>query len=306
MAMRKGTTKMGKKRTILYRMDWDACFYSDMASGIGFQITEPAEVSLDGSKEKTLYGPQSPLYGTTYGDEREFTERYRCKCGKLRSRAYEGETCPFCKEKVEARGSNINICGWISLNGSGAFVIQPLYFRILAQAIGKEFSEIVNCKKKVDTNGIQTALKPGDLDFVPTHPFYGIGIQEFYNRYEEVLEYYMKLPNKKNKITTFQILLAQKDQVFTHHIPVYSTYLRPQSITQDTFYFQGADKMINVIFKLSEQLKNCDDIEWDNFQARLQIKVNALWDYDFASMHGKEGIIRDMLLGGSLNKIGGR
>ena len=64
--------------------------------------------------------------------------------------------------------------------------------------------------------------------------------------------------------------------------------------------------MINVIFKLSEHLEDCPDIEWDNFQARLQIKVNALWDYDFTSMHGKEGIIRDMLLGGSLNKIGRR
>ena len=116
----------------------------------------------------------------------------------------------------------------------------------------------------------------------------------------------MHQSNKKNKIHTFELLLAQKDQVFTQHIPVYSTYLRPQSITQDTFYFQGADKMINVIFKLSEQLEDCPDIEWDNFQARLQIKVNMLWDYDFQSMHGKEGIIRDMLLGGSLNKIGRR
>ena len=295
---------MGKKRAMLARMDWDAAFYADMQNDVGFQITEPAEISLDGSKEKSMYGPQSPLYGTTYGDEREFIERWRCKCGRKKSRAYEGEECPFCHSKVEARGSNINICGWISLVKSGAFVIQPLYFRILAQAIGKEFAEIVNCKKKVDTNGIQSELKPGDLDFIPSHPFYGIGIQKFRDRYEEILDYYMHQSNKKNKIHTFELLLAQKDQVFTQHIPVYSTYLRPQSITQDTFYFQGADKMINVIFKLSEQLEDCPDIEWDNFQARLQIKVNMLWDYDFQSMHGKEGIIRDMLLGGSLNKIG--
>ena len=295
---------MGKKRAMLARMDWDTAFYADMQNDVGFQITEPAEISLDGSKEKSMYGPQSPLYGTTYGDEREFIERWRCKCGRKKSRAYEGEECPFCHSKVEARGSNINICGWISLVKSGAFVIQPLYFRILAQAIGKEFAEIVNCKKKVDTNGIQSELKPGDLDFVPSHPFYGIGIQKFKDRYEEVLDYYMHQSSKKNKIHTFELLLAQKDQVFTQHIPVYSTYLRPQSITQDTFYFQGADKMINVIFKLSEHLEDCPDIEWDNFQARLQIKVNALWDYDFTSMHGKEGIIRDMLLGGSLNKIG--
>ena len=106
---------MGKKRAMLARMDWDTAFYADMQNDVGFQITEPAEISLDGSKEKSMYGPQSPLYGTTYGDEREFIERWRCKCGRKKSRAYEGEECPFCHSKVEARGSNINICGWISL-----------------------------------------------------------------------------------------------------------------------------------------------------------------------------------------------
>ena len=55
------------------------------------------------------------------------------------------------------------------------------------------------------------------------------------------------------------------------------------------------------MFNLAESLKNCNPIELDFHMMRLQIKVNKLWDYDFESMHGKEGIIRDMLLGGSLN-----
>ena len=290
---------MGRKRTVLYRLNWDTQFYVDMMNGIGFKITEPVVISMDGSKERTLYGAQSPLYGSTYGDEQDYVERFRCQCGRTKSRQYEGEICPFCNGKVEYKESNINICGYITVPGD-AFVIQPLYFRILAKAIGKDFAEIVYWKTKVDTNGNRSRVTVDDLDFTPRHPFYGIGLQEFKERYEEILNYYKKQPNKKNKAATFDMLLEQKDAVFAKHIPVYSTLLRPQSLTQDTFYYQGADKLINPIFRICEQLETCDPIEWGFFMMRLQIKVNKLWDYDFESMHGKDGIIRDMLLGGSL------
>ena len=45
---------MGKKRAILSRMDWDAAFYADMQNDVGFQITEPAEISLDGDRKSTV------------------------------------------------------------------------------------------------------------------------------------------------------------------------------------------------------------------------------------------------------------
>lgn len=294
---------MGKQRAMLYRLDWDSCFYADMQMGIGFQIDEPVAINLDGSKDRTLYGAASPLYGTTYGDENDCIGRYRCLCGRLKGRQYEGEVCPFCKKPVEAKETNINICGYITIHGEETYLIQPLYFRILAQAIGKTFSEIIYAKYKVDTDGIRKRVDPEDLDIVPDHPFYGIGMREFYLRYEEILTYYMNLSSKKNKRKTFEMLLANKKSVFCQHIPIYSTLLRPQSITQDTFYYQGADKIINPMFSLSENLKRCDpnDIEWGYYMMRLQIKVNKLWDYDFETMNGKAGIIRDMLMGGSLN-----
>ena len=57
-----------KTKVLLRRMNWDATFYSDLLKGNAFIITEPAEVSIDGNKCKSLYGPQSPLYGTTFDD----------------------------------------------------------------------------------------------------------------------------------------------------------------------------------------------------------------------------------------------
>ena len=61
------------------RISWDVEFYSDMMNGNGFIISEPSEIKVDRERKKSLYGPQSPLYGTTYSDEQAFIERYRCE-----------------------------------------------------------------------------------------------------------------------------------------------------------------------------------------------------------------------------------
>lgn len=291
---------MGEVQVRFLRLNWDVCFHTDMVNGTGFQITQPADVSMDGTKERNMWGARSPLYGATYGSEQEYKQRFRCSCGLLTSRQFEGETCKICGTTVEDRGTDINTCGWISIP-EPAHVIQPLYFRMLAQAIGKDFADIVIIRTKVDTNGNRSPVTVDDLDFVPSHPFYGMGLMEFYRRYEEVMTYFMNLPNKKNKRKTFERLINEKRAVFTQHIPVYSLLLRPQSLTQDTFYFQGADKYINVIFRMADSLRTCDPIEWDLTLGRIQYRLNKLWDFDFEAIHGKEGIIRDTILGGSLN-----
>ena len=112
-------SKKKKKQTVeMRRLNWDAEFYSDLLSGNAFIISEPAEISLDGNKQKSLYGPQSPLYGTNYEDEQAFIERYRCRCGAFKGRNFENEICPICGTKVEYKDSDINVTGWISLGNN--------------------------------------------------------------------------------------------------------------------------------------------------------------------------------------------
>ena len=292
-------SKKKKKQTVeMRRLNWDAEFYSDLLSGNAFIISEPAEISLDGNKQKSLYGPQSPLYGTNYEDEQAFIERYRCRCGAFKGRNFENEICPICGTKVEYKDSDINVTGWISLGNNK--IISPYYFQILSSAIGRTvFPDIIYAKYKITTDGRREKLKDGDLDTEPSSPYAGIGVDAFYENYENILIYFKNL--KKNKAKTFDILLKEKRKVFTSHIPIASTLLRPQSVTNDTFYFSSVDKLVNTLFNLSENLKNCIDVERDYILQRIQIKVNAMSDIYFEELNGKTGLIRGEMLGGSLN-----
>lgn len=291
---------MGRnKRSVrIKRRNWDVDFYRDLLHGDAFVITEPAEISLDGTKQKSMYGPQSPLYGTTYEDEQAFIERCRCQCGAFKSRQFEGETCPICNTKVEERGSNINVTGWISLGNNR--IVSPYYYNILISAIGKKiFPDIIYAKYKITTDGNRE--KPGEEDYdeTPSSPYAGIGVDAFYDNYENILLYFKNI--KKNKAHTIDILINEKEKVFISHIPVVSTLLRPQSITSDTFYYNTIDKIVNTTFSLSENLKNCIDVERDYILQRLQTKVNEMWNIYLEELKDKDGFIRGEMLGGSLN-----
>lgn len=281
------------------RRDWNTDYYMDMLTGNGFEITEPAEVSLDGSKEKPLYGPQSPLYGTDYEDEHAFIERYRCKCGEFKSRQFEGEICPLCNTAVEYRDTDINITGWINL-GEENRVINPLYYNILSSVIGKKiFKDIITSKYKVTKDGKREKPTEEELDTPITSIYFGIGMDEFYENYETILNYFKD--KKKNKAKRFDKLIEQKYKVFVTKIPIYSTKLRPQSITFDSFYYESIDKMINTLFRLSENIKTCEIIERDFLLQRIQTKLNSMWDFNFNLLNGKDGYIRDQMLGYALN-----
>lgn len=291
--------KKNKKRKVrIRRLNWDALFYSTLLDGTGFIITEPAEINLDGTKKKAMYGAQSPLYGTTYEDEQSFVERYRCQCGAFKSRQFEGEICPICGTPVEFRDSNINTVGWISLGDYK--IINPYYFNLLSQTIGKKvFPDIIYAKYKITTDGKRVKPTEDDFEGEPSSPYAGIGVARFFENYDTILDYFASI--KKNKKHTIETLKKEKCKVFTSHIPIISTLLRPQSVTSDTFYFNSVDKLINTSFSLSVNLKNSIDVESDYILQRLQTKVNGMWDIYFSELNGKEGLIRGDMLGGSLN-----
>lgn len=292
---------MGKQFVKARRRNWDADYYLDLMTGEGFQITEPAGFSLNGSKQKSLYGARSPLFGTNYEDEQAYMERYRCECGRFKSQMFEGEICPFCKTKVEFRDTNIKMTGWI--NFGTHILINPYFYRVLCQAIGtKVFEEIIKSRYKVNRDGNIEDITEDDIGESFLSPFSLIGIRGFFERYEEILAYFKKKNKKKAK--TIDLLLTKKRFVFTSHIPIYSTMLRQQSITSDTFYFKGIDKLINTLFSLSEILKNgVEDIELNYILERSQEKVNKMWDMNFDLIDQKEGFIRGRVLGGPVNYI---
>jgi len=290
---------MGTRRAVVSRRNWDADAFADVASGTGFFIVDPPEVEIDENKKKALYGPQSPLYGTTYSDEQSFQERYRCKCGEFKGTIFEGETCPKCGTKIEFRDVDPRMTGWIPLGNKK--IIAPHYYRILQSAIGKdEFQEIIFMKKKVDRDGRRVDLSEDELkDFEPKSPFCGIGIEEFRMRFDEIIAYYKR--KKPAKAKTFDLVSEERLKVFTSHIPVYTTLLRQQSITAENFYFTGIDKDINTAVNLARNLRDSVEIETPVILNRIQSKANAIWEFNFELLNTKDGLIRDQLIGGSLN-----
>ena len=76
---------------------------------------------------------------------------------------------------------------------------------------------------------------------------------------------------------------------------------RPQSFTSDSYYFTTIDREINPLFNLVDSVEDAQDIELPFILQRIQDRVNNMWDYNFSLINGKEGFIRDKLLGGSLN-----
>ena len=176
---KKSKKSRNKLHVKIRRINWDVEYITSLRDGLGFTITEPASISIDGSKKKSMFGPRSELYGTTYGDEQEFAEQYSCECGRWKGRAFDGEICPFCHTKVKSVGDNIKITGWISLGRDK--IINPYYYKLLVSAIGKQiFPDIINCRKKVDKNG--KVSRPdiySDPDKPPLSPYSGIGIDKF-------------------------------------------------------------------------------------------------------------------------------
>ena len=90
---------MGKQIVRVKRCSWDVMFYDDIMTGNGFIISEPAEVKIDREKKKSLYGPQSPLYGTTYEDDKHLSNVIVVIVVNLRENSLKAKPAPSVEQK---------------------------------------------------------------------------------------------------------------------------------------------------------------------------------------------------------------
>lgn len=208
------------------------CAY-DCINNKGFLINDTPFSDLDKSI-RNIDGPRSPKYGTTYGDINEFMDRYHCKCGKYIGATFEGETCPECHTVIESRGVDILYTGW--LNFYPYKLINPLYYQRLQSALSKKILEnIISNENIITSNGI--IRKYSDTIEVKKSmlTYHNIGLKEFYDNFEEIMLYYKK--KRKQKADLIDSLIEDKEYVWTSKLPVYSTVLRPQGITVESYYF---------------------------------------------------------------------
>lgn len=293
--------KKSKSVVDVLRRNWDCdCLY-DLLHGRGFMINEPSEFQLDKKTVKSVHGSRSPLYGTDFSDEQACIERHRCECGAFKGLQFKGEICPICKTEITDKDVDIGYTGWLSLGNN--YIVAPYYYQCIGGLIGnKVLQEIVMVRRQVDRDGHISKPDPFALDKAPKSPFSGIGVVEFRERFEEIMEYFAAKKHKQeSKVKSIRHIIDEKANVFVSKIPIYSTFLRPQSQTSDSFYFNSIDKEIEPLYALTEKLKNSEEIDEYYTLTRIQQRVNNLWKKNLELIIGKNGFIRDQILGGGLN-----
>ena len=285
---------------MLKEVNWDEDFKIDMLTGKGFIVTERP---FDRQRKKNMNGIHSPRFGTSFEDENGFAERYRCQCGKLIGKIYEGEVCKECNTKVQFVDTDLTIFAWYHIEHDYK-IIQPALYKKLEAFIGKTYlPDIIEFKYDMDLNGYYK--KPDNPTALAKNPYYGIGMLEFREKFDEIMAYFLK--KKKNKEDLYKDIMDNKEKVFASNIPIYSAVLRQVFLTDEDYSYTNIDKKynsllanINILNKEKEyNISTLKTINLNLFKA--QKKLMLIYFYIFKILNQKEGHIRKFILGGRIN-----
>lgn len=292
-------------------LDLDFECYADLVTGHGIRIT--SSDAYDAKKRKIPNGLQSEFWGTDFGDENAFQERYSCKCKKYIGKMYAGMTCEQCGTVVEYVEPDVTRTGWIMLDYNRK-VISPIYAMKLSDALGKVDGNPVldrilrsPYRKRDGSEDDTYELREREVAEMKIHPFVGKGMTWLREHFLEVLDYYEK--RKPAKAAAFHELRTDRDKVFTSCIPVFSSILRielPGAKDEKLFkqkvntYFQSIIQTTNKVntFEKEDEVNENVIIEIDKLLASCQKEIEELFMAIFKIMDGKKGVIQSKVIGG--------
>lgn len=321
-------------------INFDHEMKKDIETGNGFLIDKPKSTNKKDIKNPN--GIYSPKFGQKLGDVNPYADRYSCECGYTKSRINHSIECPVCHTKCKYVDDDFSTFGWIVLKDQ-YHIIHPKFYDSLEfifgaspfnrdrkRIKGTKLENILNYSPEVDQNGQlhECAFKPDN------EPFYGIGMIEFYERFDEILDYYYaKNPKKKEYYDEIQdykyscecsnvvgkdfegkicpvcgkpVQFVGKDIIFTHSIPVFTTHLRPADIKDGYMYYEPTNGIYNMINKhvhsINKDKRKIDkDFKIKNQELfNVQMKFQELVDEIMKILSGKKGQLR-MLIGGRYN-----
>jgi DNA-directed RNA polymerase beta' subunit len=256
------------------------------------------------------------LFSRTIFGDIDSKEEYSCDCGALQGKFYEGSECQKCNTPVTFVGLNINKFGWIDLSlskyneegnlieqGNGCHLIEYIPYAQLEKIIGREnLRNIIQIRNTISITG---EFVEDELEEIrnsdPACKYYYIGIEGFYNKYNEILDYYYELKGGKNK--DLYEFLKNKDEIFTDKIPVISVILRPAMRTADGLKLDDINIKYQNILKNLEILKDVNTIQIirDSAIEQIQAEFMMLSEEILDAIKSKSGIIRNQICGTRIN-----
>ena len=286
-------------RTYIEKINLDEECLNDIKTGKGFYIIQTQNIKKDIKEPNGIF---SPRFGQTLGDLNPFQDRYKCDCGFTVGKIEDNTTCPICGTKVRRVDDSYDTFGWIKLKQDYC-VIHPGMFKEIQSLIGAEtLIAILNPVDLKDADGFSIKSKVNKND-----PYIGKGMFFFRDHFDEIIKYYYsKSQNKKNKIEIYSDILTNRDKVFTHSIPVYTTLLRPFQLNGKEFSYNDANGIYQMMAKLASMI-NKDKLVMDRklkpkkqLMFDLQNKFNQLYDEIELIISGKKGTFRQTF-GGRCN-----
>lgn len=280
--------------TSLSKIDLDKERINDFKTGKGFLLDPPRSIKYDVKNQTGIF---SSRFGSTIADVDSFNNKYRCKCGMTKGSIMHGEVCPVCHTMVKFYDDDVTIFGWLILKDK-YYYIHPNIYRTLEGFIGAtRLARIIEPDIQVDSDGkIISIGNAGKKDEI----FRGIGMFEFKERYEEILEFYLnKYPAKK---MFYDDLVASKDITFTHSIPVFSALLRPSQLEgNSSLKYASVNENYQMISSLVQKI-NKDKLRMDqkvkekaSLLNDLQVQINTVYAEMRAVLSKKKGDIRSAL-----------
>lgn len=282
--------------------------------GIRLQSVEAFHRKVDKftkKSEKVYDGLQSEFFGTDFGDDAAFAERWSCKCKKYVGKMYEGKICDRCGSVVESQDIDLTKFGWIIIDDFK--VLSPIYDQKLTAALGKQDDDTVLNKileVNYDEDGA-IGFTDKELAQLKKHPYIHKGMVWLSNPNNllEVLEYYeRKRPKSQKKL--FKELKDDLFNMFTSSIPVYSSLLRTElpgekgskvfKLKINTAYTAiiRVSNFINAIPK-EDQLEKINTINMQLYA--IQKELRDVFTDTYNSLMKKSGIIMSKVVGGRYN-----
>lgn len=253
--------------TQLVRLDMDKQREINIRNGKGFIINPTKGIKKDIKNQDGIY---SSRYGSnSISDVDSFNGRYRCKCGMKRGSINHGELCSACGTRVRFVDDDVSIKGYLVLKDP-YWIIHPNIYRSLEAFIGAvRLDRIIKPDVTVDSNGM---VIENPVPKKKDEPFRGIGLTEFHNRFEEVMNFYLqRFPAKKN---FYDDIMKHKDLAFTHTISVYSSLLRPCRLDNGSLRYEACNEQFQMLDKLVYDANN-DKL---HINRKIKDKYEILYD----------------------------
>lgn len=278
-------------------MNWDEEYKNDIKSGIGFDITDYTPLK---DKKRTPNGIFSNKFGSELSDDVTVSDRFSCDCKELKGAYLEGEVCPHCGSKVRYFNSDILKTGWFTTNFK---FINPHFYEFLSSFIGsKKLLNMVKRESDTDKNGIIIIKEKNEKDETP---FDSIGVVEFHDRFDEIMEYALQQNPKKED--TYNFIMKHRDAVFINHFPLYSLNLRPFTMKKNNVRFADINRKFMVLstnFGKINKKKEYTELEVEKLQPLIyetQALINDIYMMNMDMIVGKEGHIRSKMVAARVN-----